>query len=103
MPERCEHFFFLACCCWTADQYAQYPEQTKTKTMVLSFQAQNIVEKVYAGVGNVFGFQLPRSMSANVRCPSSLQTAELVSSVSLSKQDRIPLFYMFIQFLKSKL
>ena len=36
-------------------------------------------------------------MSANARSPSSLQTAEVVRSISLCKQDRIPLFHKFHQ------
>lgn len=69
---------------------------TKTNFfIVLLSQLKKFVREAYADGVNVCWLHIPRIMSANARSLSSPLTAEIVRSISSSKQDWIPLFHYF--------
>lgn len=59
-----------------------YNEQKWLQSIVLSSQVRKCVGKVHAGGVNVCWLQLPRSLNANAKSPSSLQIADMVRSIS---------------------
>lgn len=82
----------------TGHIYTIYNQYKLIHAIVLS-QVQMFVGKVGVAAVNVCWLQCLRSMSANARSPSSLHAAHIVSTISLSKQNRIPLLHKFLRFL----